>query len=324
LASRFASLLLAAVFVTAAASSARADDAADADALFGQAKALLEAGKATEACPKLEASYELDARLGTLVNLADCHERASQPARAFVRWREASRWPARDDERVALATSRMAELEPRIGRVMLEVTAGSEALAIALDDVPLTPATYAESIVAPGPHAITVLRGETVLERHEITVAPGERKTLPVDLGAVAQAHPVPKKIVAPPVPEPVPTTQRDLGFVFGGVGLGAVATFGGLEIAALAVRGSAFGPGGCSEGNVCTPQGFDRLSTAGDLAEAGQWVGLAGAGLLVVGMTLLLTAPSEPAAPRAPAVVLQAGALAGGTSFGFSLGGAL
>lgn len=308
------------------ASSARADDAADADALFGQAKALLDAGKASEACPKLEASYDLDPRLGTLVNLADCHERASQPARAFVRWREASRWPVKDDERTALANVRLAALEPQIARVTLQVTDGPETLAIELDGAPLLAAAYAESIVDPGAHAITVLRGETVLERYDVKVGQGEQKTLPIDLAAIARAHPIAPKVIAPPAPEPVPTTQRDIGFVFGGVGLGAVATFGGLEIAALAVRGGAFGPGGCSDGNICTPAGYERLSTAGDLAEAGQWVGLAGAGLLVVGMTLLLTAPSASSqpAPAGPAVVLRTGMLADGATFGLSLGGIL
>ena len=53
-----------------------AQDAAAARALFEQARKLLADGKPEQACPKLEESQRLDPGIGTLFNMADCHERA--------------------------------------------------------------------------------------------------------------------------------------------------------------------------------------------------------------------------------------------------------
>ncbi|MEJ7735736.1 MAG: hypothetical protein WKG00_41925, partial [Polyangiaceae bacterium] len=61
-------------------SAARADDRASAQALFDAGKLLVADGKYAEACPKFEASFTLDRTLGTLLNLADCHEKVGKVA----------------------------------------------------------------------------------------------------------------------------------------------------------------------------------------------------------------------------------------------------
>ena len=103
-------------------------------------------------------------------------------------------------------------------------------------------------------------------------------------------------------------------GFVLGGVALGEKGSSGCVDAAD-------------GERRVCPPGGVDSIETAEGLATAGQWVGIAGAVITGVGITLVLTAPDggeselEKRASAPPRVELRA---AGGPrSGGLILGGA-
>src|SRR5260221_714184 len=69
----------------AATPRARADGGPTepAKALFEEAIKLLDAGRTAEACPKLEESKQLDPRVGTEFELADCYERMGRTASAW-------------------------------------------------------------------------------------------------------------------------------------------------------------------------------------------------------------------------------------------------
>jgi hypothetical protein len=67
----------------------RAEDAPTADALFQAGKDLMADRKYAEACSKFEANLKLDHPIGTLMNLADCHEQLGTLARAWTEWGEA-------------------------------------------------------------------------------------------------------------------------------------------------------------------------------------------------------------------------------------------
>src|SRR5687767_9143297 len=62
------------VVASAAPASAQTHDAAAATQLFQEGRDLLKQGKHAAACAKLAESQRLDARVGTLLNLADCEE----------------------------------------------------------------------------------------------------------------------------------------------------------------------------------------------------------------------------------------------------------
>src|SRR5437763_1990631 len=100
-------LAAAAAALGALAAPARAqDNSAAVEALFNEGKRLSAEGKIALACPKFLASYNLEKRLGTLLNLADCYEKNAQLASAWARFVEARTLAARanQQERADYAT----------------------------------------------------------------------------------------------------------------------------------------------------------------------------------------------------------------------------
>jgi hypothetical protein len=292
------------------APEARAQDSAAADALFQEAKALMAAGKVAEACPKFQASLELQRTLGTLMNLADCLEQQGRVTSAHRRWEEAVTLAAEQkDDRGSFAEDRRKAVAPRVPKLVVDAVTGAESLGIAVAGNAVPSSKLGLPIeVDPGKVAITISRGDTVLETREVELAEGQTLTVKLDLPAISKAHPEKRKQDKPVAlarPE-----QRIAGFVVLGVGLAGVTAFAVLESVALAKRSEADEAGNCVEKNetaLCSPQGFELVEEAGTLAEVGQWVGLGGLAVVGVGITLVLTAPlgepDEDAEPKATAM---------------------
>jgi tetratricopeptide (TPR) repeat protein len=286
-----------------AAPAARADDPATAEALFQAAKALADAGKWEEACPKFKASYQLDRQLGTLLNLANCYQEMKKLAQAWARWNEAVEWARRDnDKRLAWIEEQRDKVVPRLPKLVVHVEHPVPELSVRHDETPLPPASYGIPLaVDPGPLVVYVQRGDQILDTRELNAEETKTTEVTLDLAAIAKAHPPPKP--PPPKPPPPPPkkkprapydpTQRIAGIVVGAVGLAALLTAGGLEIAALVKKGQADEPDACVN-RFCSPQGLDAAEEGERFAEVGQWLGIAGIGVLAVGVTVLLTAPSE------------------------------
>jgi len=302
------------------AGSARADIAA-ADVLYQQAKKLVAEGKLEEACPKFRASFELDRQLGVLLNMADCEERLGRLATAWGLWGEALEWARRvSDWRTPYAQERRGAVEPRLPWLTIVVSNPVASLQIYRDEVAVPPASFGEALpLDPGLHRVVVKRGEQVLTEQPVTVSERQRAEVPLDLALLDAAVPPPKQPVGPPGGgRPGPTTgpggdrgtaeaaegtgdtQRIVGWVAGGTGAALVLVAGGLEIAALVKKGQADADDSCVS-KFCSPPGLEAANAAKSYAEVGQWLGIAGLGVLAVGATLLLTAPSaEPSAPVA------------------------
>src|SRR5687768_3323445 len=84
-------LTLAATLATSAGAqeSASTDSTARADSLFREAEQFFRAGEIAGACARLAESHRLDPALGTLINLALCHERQGRTATAMTELHEA-------------------------------------------------------------------------------------------------------------------------------------------------------------------------------------------------------------------------------------------
>lgn len=307
---------LALLLVTLAASSALAQsDAAAAEQLYKEGKALAKKGKYAEACPKFDASYKLDKGLGTLVNLADCNERIGKTATAWAQWNEAADLARRDkDEREKFASDRRDKLEPKLPKLKVEVANPVSALGVYRGDVKLEPGSFGVALpVDPGEVTITVRRGDKVLDTQTVTAKAAETASVSLDLGAIDKQFPeekpapiptataTPSATAPPPPPPPPSSSQKTIGYVVGGVGVAALLTAGVLEYMAMSKKSQADEPDQCLNG-YCSPNGFETIDSAKSYATIGQWVGIGGVLFTAVGATLIFTAPSAPETAGRPA----------------------
>jgi hypothetical protein len=153
-------LLLSFATLTFTSGLARAqaqDNTAAVEALFAEGKRLMTDGNYAAACPKFRASYALEARLGTLLNLANCYEKNGQLASAWARFVEARTLAARagQAEREQFASEHAAALEPKLSRLTVAVARPAPGLVVKRDGVPIDPGSYGTAVaVDPGPHTI--------------------------------------------------------------------------------------------------------------------------------------------------------------------------
>ncbi len=276
-----------------------------ADALFADGKRLLAEGKTAEACAKFEASAAASVAIGTLMNLGDCRDKEGKSGASWEAWSRASAMArAASDDRVDFIAERMRELEPKVRRATLEVVPSSELLRVTVAGRELPSSAWGLPTPFDAERVdVVVARAGDELERRTVELPAGAVTPIVLDLAAIAKAHPV----EAPPT-----STGRgsvwSTGVATLSVGLAGVATFGVLQAVAFGQKSSAFEPGGCVEradGTYCTPQGFALMERAGDFAEAGQWIGVAGGALVAVGLTMaLLGDQAEPEVVAAPLVV--------------------
>jgi hypothetical protein len=157
----FSAALAALAFAGPAAAQSGDTDRQIAQQLFDDGRALLEARRYSEACPKFAESQRLDPGGGTLVNLAYCHELEGKTATAWSEFRDALGQAIKDDrkDREDLARTHIADLAPKLMRVVVHVP---ERLAardpeINLDRSKLPPTAWDTPIpVDPGEHHVSV------------------------------------------------------------------------------------------------------------------------------------------------------------------------
>lgn len=298
-------LAIASLVVTATALSAvdaRADAAA-ADALFADARRLMEEKRYLEACAKFEGSYKEEPTLGTLLNLANCNELSGQLATAWARWGEAeAKARQQGDERAELAHERREQLTPRLPKLTVQVINPRPGLSVLRDDVELASGSFGSALpVDPGLHAVQVVREDGVLHRQDVQLVEGQQIRVELDLAQIEAAAPR-----EPPKRQPVRVVtitpedydpgagQRTAGWVT--AGFGTAALIGGFVLGGLALAQK--GDAECVQSslagaatNVCRIGGADSIASAEGLATAGQWIGIGGAVVAAVGVTLILTA---------------------------------
>jgi hypothetical protein len=288
------------------ARSASADDASiRAQALFDDARRLMEAQRYAEACPKFAASQKLDPGAGTLLNLADCYDKNGQTASAWATFAEAAAEAAKSGhpDWAAQARERGQALAPDLANLTVTAVSPPSGFVVERDGARLQDGEIGTAIpVDPGRHTVTA-------------TAPGHVPwSATVDVGAYAHA-----KIAVPPLavdekrpraPDEKPTmpppqretedpgkTQRTLGFALGAAGVAGVLVGSAFGLAARGTYDDARAQ--CAPSDVCTGAGVAGVDRAYTQATIATVAFVVGGALLAGGAVLFFTAPRQ-GTPRA------------------------
>ncbi|HYQ03186.1 MAG TPA: hypothetical protein VER96_31145 [Polyangiaceae bacterium] len=298
-ASRLALTAIGLVAVLSSTSSAfAADPPTPARALFKEARELAAQGDYQAACPKFEQSLALEAGLGTQFNLADCWEHIGRiaSAQALFVGAAASAKAAGQSDREQVLRDRAAALEPRISRLVIEVSDPDPKLVVKRGDLPLESDSFGKAkAVDPGSYQITAKAPGKKTWTKQVEVAPGasiitvEVPRLEADAPAeVAAVAPVEKK-PAPPPPKPLPKEQPSKGPGLGFYAMGGVA-LGGLTLGTIMTvkysNANSDAKATCPSNHDCTPdqiayhdQRVEDAKTARTWAYVGFGVGALGLG---------------------------------------------
>jgi serine/threonine-protein kinase len=279
-----------------------------AEALYEDAKTLLNQEKWQAALEKLLASQRLDPAIGTLLNIAYCYEKLDKTASAWASYNEVVGLASSTGDkqgRGERAAAAAKALEPKLARVVLRVPPESrvDKLELRRDGDLIDPGTWDTAIPTdPGMHAFEASAPGRVSWKSSIQVAPGpSTMTLSIPVLVVGAS------------PSSPSGAQRTAGIAVAGVGLAGVivgAIFGGLTIAKKSAESAH-----CQKADphLCDATGVDLRSQALTFANVSN-VGFAvGGAALVTGVALFFTAPKPDAANTALQVSPLVAARTGG-----------
>lgn len=278
-----------------------------ADALFDEAQSLLDRGKTSEACTKLEQSDRMDPQLGTLLHLSHCYELLGRTGSAYLGFQRAFRLAReRNDARADAARQHVDDLQARVPRLVISVEAAD--LQVLQDGESIEPARRGQPlIVDPGWHVVEARRGGRVVFQRRVTLpedAVVEMVRVVEESTAVVPASPPtpPSGQTSAPrrgidQPKGVGDTQRSLGIavgIAGVVGLGIGGYFGLQTRDTLAKRDDV-----CPLKTGCTLNEIERngqLTRDAEGSALAANVGLiAGGAMLLTGVGLYLLSPRAP-----------------------------
>jgi hypothetical protein len=296
-----------------------AKDQAAAEALFRKGRDLMAGGNYAEACPKLAESQRLDPAVGTLLNLASCYEKNDQLASAWVTYTEAATAAQKGNQRdrVKLARSKVAELEPKLPTLTIVVPAGADLpdLQVTRDGEAVGRAEWGTPIpVDGGMHVVEAsaaghtkwtaqakVAGAAAKVTIEVQPLPAENPaaTAPpastsVPSGTAPPASTTAAATAPPPataVPGPSPGSgQRIVAYVVGAVGLAGLAT--GAVLGILARTNENQADSGCFM-TACTQQGLYASDNAQHFANGATIAFVSGGVLTAAAVVVYLLAPS-------------------------------
>ncbi|MEP7120991.1 MAG: tetratricopeptide repeat protein [Byssovorax sp.] len=286
-----------------------------AEALFREGKKLLANGKIDDACAKFESSYHLDEVLGTLLNLASCHETQGRLATAWGEFNEALTVSKKADlaARQKFAKEHIAAIEPKLSHLTVTVPdeVAVEGFQVTLDRLPLPRGAWGTAVpVDSGSHAV-------------IATAPGRRaweSSVKLEQAASESVR-VPALVVLPPPPPPPsapspslrPTPprsrwKRPVGI--GALGVGAVGIGVGSYFGARALGLGSESARGCQPDGSCTGAAYDAFTRGKTAATMSDVFLIVGGAMTAAGsVVLILDTVDKPSAPR-PGVSLGPGSL--------------
>jgi hypothetical protein len=248
----------------------RADKLTDAEELFRRAKALMSEGKPHEACPLLEESERLDPQMGTLLNLAICHESVGKIASAWGEFRavEQQARQANREDRVKLAHDRATRLEPRLSRVRVVAPPDVRApgLVVKVDGEVKGEALWAGFAVDPGTRSVEVSAPGKKTSTMKVRVD-DEGVTVTVNLPKLEEAPAVDPRVDDGKLARDAgaSSSRQTVGIVVGGLGVATMAAGGVLGFLAITRDEEAHQvcPRPCIEGTSAAKSADDKTDDA-------------------------------------------------------------
>jgi hypothetical protein len=315
--------------------TARADDAAAAEAMFQRGKTHMDAMRYAEACADFAVSESLDSSVGTLLNLGECNVKLGKTASSWAAFAKAAVKAEREGQlrRMEYAKQRASDVEPLMTRLEVRVL-GERPVGMKItreregmrkpDDMSL----LVGSPVPVDPGAYLIVATAPAYKRWEEQVEiVGEGQTVVVEV-PVLEASPVEATpegttpgsstlIMQAPRKDPG-ANRRLIALGVGGVGIAAVTT--GFIFGALANSDLGKSESHCDDDNLCDQAGVDLVADAKSSANISTVLVSLGGAALLAGGVLWFTAPSS--SEKAHTSGLQTVPLMGPDQVGFAVRG--
>jgi hypothetical protein len=294
--------------LTAAATTP--EETARADTLFKDGLRLFDGGQTAKACAKFAESYQLDPALGTLQNLALCHEKDGKLSQAYGELGDllTKAQASGKTKRVDVAREHLASLESKVGRVNLSFGEGVQVTSVEIDGVARD--WHAPIVLDPGHHTIAARAQGRPDARSECDVTAGGPQTVSVVFTggspAVVPSAPAP----APEAPAPVVSHGPPKAVFWALAGVGAAGVVVGSIFGAMTLSQKSAGDSHCS-GQYCDATGLSSESSAHTSATVSTVAFAVGLAAVAVDVVLVLTSPKR-AGTGAMAPIGPQGATAG------------
>ena len=266
-----------------------------AEYLFRSGEKKFDSGKYAEACADFTESLRLGPKLGTLLNLALCHETVGKTATAWSEFHHGAAWAAQNGQkdRHDFAAQHAAALETRLPRVLLQLPTERALESVDVDGEPLPDSRWWLPVfLDPGEHSVTISAPgkQRSTAKFRVTDSPTEQLVnVPSLTDEVARPVHPPRAPDGPADPDRLRRLSGIVLMAASGVGLAVGVTFGVLAASKRDEIGTL-----CS-GNLCTAEGAELYRDAQSRATIATVSTLVGVGAGAVGGLLFFT--SRPAA---------------------------
>lgn len=301
------------ILLVGLASRAHADEpdegvnVAEADALFKEAKRLMDQGATAKACVKFEASDRLAPGEGAKLNLAQCWEKLGKTASAWTLYTTIAKTTKKDDRRAA-AKERVKALEAELVHLTIEVPEASEleGLEVTRNDVVVESAQWNQPVpVDPDDYTITAKAAGHEEWSKRIKVRSKDK--------VVAIPTLVKMKVDPVDVPDgPNRYRKLSIGLVAGGGGAIAIATVFAVRSRTLQKQADQL----CPEVRCPFQEGVDRNRQArkeGTIANVGWGLGAAAIATGIVMWAIGGKTKQDRKVSIAPAIGEHTGLVVGG-----------
>jgi hypothetical protein len=257
-------------------------------------------GALTEACPKLEKSFQLAPRLGTMLNLGSCFERRGQLARAIAVYERAAtlaRQQGRTDRETA-ARELAAALEPKVGKLLIVIEEPSRELVVQVDGETLSTRSGLLPL-DPGRRHLTARALGKVPWEAILELKPGSTLTVTVPRLADEPSPPPPQSpALATPSED---STLRTAGLI-AGFGVAATGVTVGTIYGLLAKSRFTSSKGEC-DATGCSDRGISLIDDAKSAGNVSTAAFIVGGVALAVTITFLVVTGKPLQTPRAAAL---------------------